>query len=132
MDDSLVRITREMRRPAAETELGRPQQVDFSDAGLIHAAGDAVTNDDIQAVMPNGSLLVYLGSTLHGGGANRSDRSRMSLVNIPALGWLGQVEEEQMCVPREAAASHPKRMRELMEYPSHGPLLGTCSRVFEH
>jgi putative sterol carrier protein len=49
MDDSLVRITREIRRSTAEIELGLMLQLDFSDIGLIHVASDAVTNDDAPA-----------------------------------------------------------------------------------
>jgi len=38
-----------------------------------------------QAVMPKGSALIYLGSVLHGSGANRTDRPRMGLINTYAL-----------------------------------------------
>ena len=38
--------------------------------------------------MPRGSLLLYLGTTVHGGGANRSEAPRAGLVNTYALGWL--------------------------------------------
>jgi len=34
----------------------------------------------IQAAMPKGSVLIYRGSLLHGGGANRSDRPRPGLI----------------------------------------------------
>ena len=34
----------------------------------------------VQAVMPRGSVLFYRGSVLHGGGANRSRRSRMGVI----------------------------------------------------
>ncbi len=35
----------------------------------------------VQAVMPSGSALVYLGAVWHGGGANRSAAPRMGLIN---------------------------------------------------
>ena len=44
----------------------------------------------VQAVMPKGSVLLYLGATLHGGGANRADKPRAGLINTYALGWLRQ------------------------------------------
>lgn len=81
--------------------------------------------ETIQTAMPKASLLLYLGSTWHGGGANRSDAPRMGLVNTYALGWLRQEENHYLSVPREVAMSYPKRMRQLMGYQSHGSILGT-------
>ena len=49
---------------------------------------DSYANEDIvEAVMPKGSLLLYYGSTYHGGGANRSHAPRTGLINTYALGW---------------------------------------------
>jgi ectoine hydroxylase-related dioxygenase (phytanoyl-CoA dioxygenase family) len=78
----------------------------------------------IQAVMPRGSVLLYLGSLLHGGGANRSNAPRMGLVNTYALGWLRQEENQYLTVPREIAEAYPERVRRLMGYQTHGRLLG--------
>lgn len=49
------------------------------------AGDDAVI---VQTTMRKGSALVYMGSTMHGGGANRTDKSRLGLINTYALGWL--------------------------------------------
>ncbi len=76
-----------------------------------------------QAVMPKGSVLFYLGSTLHGGGANNSDKPRAGLINTYALGWLRQEENQILNVPREIADSYPVQIRALMGYRPHG-LLG--------
>lgn len=78
----------------------------------------------IQATMPKGSVLLYLGSMLHGGGANRSNAPRMGLVNTYALGWLRQEENQYLTIPREIAESYPERVRRLMGYQTHGRLLG--------
>jgi ectoine hydroxylase-related dioxygenase (phytanoyl-CoA dioxygenase family) len=80
--------------------------------------------DTVQAVMPKGSALVYLGSVWHGGGANRSDKARMGLVNTYSLGWLRQEENHYLSIPREVAGSYPERVRRLMGYQGHGRLLG--------
>lgn len=80
--------------------------------------------DCVQAVMPKGSLLLYLGSVMHGGGANRSNRPRMGLVNTYALGWLRQEENQYLTIPRKIAESYPERLRRLMGYQTHGRLLG--------
>lgn len=82
------------------------------------------TNEIGQAVMPKGSGLVYLGSMLHGGGANRTNKPRMGLVNTYALGWLRQEENQYLMVPREVAKSYSERVQRLMGYQWHGDLLG--------
>ncbi len=81
--------------------------------------------DVAQAVMPKGSVLFYLGTTLHGGGANRSDQPRAGLINTYALGWLRQEENQYLSVPRDVAESYPEQIQRLMGYQGHGRLLGS-------
>ncbi|MEO1042008.1 MAG: phytanoyl-CoA dioxygenase family protein [Pseudomonadota bacterium] len=84
---------------------------------------DVVKEDDIvQAVMPKGSVLFYLGSTVHGGGANKATSARAGLVTTYSLGWLRQEDNQYLSVPREIADSYPEHVRRLMGYQSHGPL----------
>lgn len=81
-----------------------------------------------QAVMPQGSLLLYLGATVHGGGMNRSDTPRAGLVNTYSLDWLRQEENQYLNVPRVIAESHSKTIQRLMGYcnhPSKDGALGT-------
>ena len=81
------------------------------------------TEGDIaQAVMPKGSVLFYMGTTWHGGGANRSNAPRAGLINTYALGWLRQEENQYLNVPREIAEKHPKKIRDLMGYNMHRTL----------
>ena len=80
--------------------------------------------DTVQAVMPKGSVLFYLGSTMHGGGANRTSASRSGLINTYSLGWLRQEENQYLTIPRKVADSYPENVRRLMGYQSHGPYLG--------
>ncbi len=81
-------------------------------------------NDTVQAVMPKGSVLLYLGSVYHGGGANHTEQPRMGLVNTYSLGWLRQEENQYLTIPREMAESYPERIQRLMGYQGHGELLG--------
>jgi len=76
----------------------------------------------VQAVMPKGSVLFYLGTSLHGGGANRTDAPRAGLVNTYALGWLRQEENHYLNVSREAADRHSEIIRGLMGYRLHDTL----------
>jgi len=77
-----------------------------------------------QAVMSRGSVLFYLGSTVHGGGANTSASPRSGLINTYSLGWLRQEENHYLTIPRHVADKLPESVRRLMGYQSHGPYLG--------
>jgi len=81
-----------------------------------------IPNDVVQAVMPKGSVLLYLGTTMHGGAANRTDKSRAGLINTYALGWLRQEENQYLNVPREIAEKHSKTIQKLMGYQTHRTL----------
>jgi ectoine hydroxylase-related dioxygenase (phytanoyl-CoA dioxygenase family) len=72
------------------------------------------------AVMPKGSALFYMGSTWHGGGANRSDAPRMGLINVYSLGWLRQESNQYLTTPPEAAVQFSPRLRALLGYTPHG------------
>jgi ectoine hydroxylase-related dioxygenase (phytanoyl-CoA dioxygenase family) len=88
-------------------------------------------NDDdtvIQAPMPKGSALFYLGSVWHGGGANKSNRARAGLINTYSLGWLRQEVNQYLTIPRHIAASYPERIQKLIGYTGHGYGLGWYAR----
>jgi ectoine hydroxylase-related dioxygenase (phytanoyl-CoA dioxygenase family) len=78
----------------------------------------------VQAPMPKGSVLYYLGSTLHGGGANLTDAPRAGLINTYSVGWLKSEVNHFMMIPRDVAESYPEHIRRLLGYQSHGMLLG--------
>jgi Phytanoyl-CoA dioxygenase (PhyH) len=72
------------------------------------------------AVMPKGSALFYLGSTWHGGGANRSPLPRVGLINTYCLGWLRAEENHYLEVPPTVARQYEARVRRLLGYTTHG------------
>ena len=78
---------------------------------------EATPADIVQAEMKAGSALFYLGSTLHGGGANRtSDERRRGLFVGYVLGWLRTEENMFLSVPLEAVRAMPLRIQELLGY----------------
>ena len=86
---------------------------------------DTVKESDIeQAVMPRGAVLFYLGSTIHGGGANTAACPRVGLITTYSLGWLRQEENQYLTISREVADSYPDHVRRLMGYQAHGKYLG--------
>jgi ectoine hydroxylase-related dioxygenase (phytanoyl-CoA dioxygenase family) len=65
--------------------------------------------------MEPGSALVYLGSLVHGGGANQTaDRVRKGLYLAFLQGWLTPEEAVAVGVGPEVAATLPERARELL------------------
>jgi hypothetical protein len=73
-----------------------------------------------QAVMSKGSAVFYLGSTWHGGGANRSQSPRTGLINTYCLGWLRSEENHILEVPPQSARQYDERVRRLLGYTTHG------------
>ena len=78
----------------------------------------------VQAVMPRGSVMFYRGSVLHGGGANRSERSRMGVILEYAAGWLRPQETHTLAVPPETVAGLEPRLQRLLGYGVHPPFIG--------
>ena len=85
---------------------------------------DAREEHVVQAVMPKGSVVIYLGSTIHGGGANRSDAPRKAVVNTYCLGWLRQEENQYLTLTKEEVAAQSDEMRRMLGFQAHGPYLG--------
>ncbi len=84
-----------------------------------------VTDTDlVQATMTKGSVLLYLGSIIHGGGANKSQLPRSGLINTYSLGWLRQEENQYLTIPREIADGYPEDVRRLLGYQVHDEHLG--------
>lgn len=76
------------------------------------------------AVMPAGSVLIYVGNLIHGGGANTTDRPRLGVILEYAASWLRPQENHVLAVPREIARELPERLQELLGYNIHPPFLG--------
>jgi ectoine hydroxylase-related dioxygenase (phytanoyl-CoA dioxygenase family) len=85
---------------------------------------DAREEHVVQAVMPKGSVVIYLGSTIHGGGANLSDSPRKAVVNTYCLGWLRQEENQYLTLTKDEVAAQSDEMRRMLGFQAHGPYLG--------
>ena len=68
------------------------------------------------AEMPAGSLMVYVGNMIHGGGANSASAARCGLALHYSLGWLRQEENQYLAVPMEEARTFPRQLQCLMGY----------------
>ncbi|MGZ5932279.1 MAG: phytanoyl-CoA dioxygenase family protein [Rhizomicrobium sp.] len=72
--------------------------------------------DTVPAEMTKGSVLLYTGSVYHGGGANRSDTTRIGINITYNLSWLRQEENQYLSVPPEIARTLPIDLLKLIGY----------------
>lgn len=73
----------------------------------------------VNAEMPAGAAIVYLGSTLHAGGTNMSDRGRPGVHLSYVAGWLRPEENNCLAVPPDLARTLPRRAQQLIGYGMH-------------
>jgi ectoine hydroxylase-related dioxygenase (phytanoyl-CoA dioxygenase family) len=76
------------------------------------------------AEMPAGSVLLYLGTLVHGGGANATDRPRLGVLIEYVASWLRQQETHTVVMPPDRAAEMPVRLQELAGYSIRPPFVG--------
>jgi len=87
--------------------------------GGVADEGDAVTPE-----LAPGDVLVFLGSTLHGGGANATALPRRGLVVSYCLGWLKPFENQWLIYPPAIARTFSPELAALVGYAQHRPNLG--------
>ena len=79
--------------------------------------------------MTAGSVLIYTGNTIHGGGSNHADRPRSGVALHYNLGWLRQEENQYMAVPPELALQLPDQIQELIGYSLGSSSLGVVDHM---
>jgi hypothetical protein len=79
------------------------------------------------AEMKAGSVFIYTGSVLHGGGWNQTDQNRLGVFIHYTLGWLRQEENQYLSCPPEVAEDLDPELRALMGYSKGGYVLGFFS-----
>jgi ectoine hydroxylase-related dioxygenase (phytanoyl-CoA dioxygenase family) len=80
--------------------------------------------DTIPAEMPKGSVLVWVGSLWHGGGANLTDTRRVGIAMNYCAGYIRQQENQQLGVPPQLVKTFPRRLQELVGYSVYNGLIG--------
>ena len=95
------------------------------------APGRQPTADDPVriATMSAGSVLFYLGSLWHGGGANTTGAPRLGVILEYAAAWLRPQENQCLAVPRAVVRELPERLQELLGYNIYPPFLGYVDGV---
>jgi len=77
--------------------------------------------------MPAGGCVVFAGTLVHRGGANRSTAPRCAFSNQYCQPWARQQENFTLAVPVEVARQMPARLQELLGYSIHPPFMGQLS-----
>jgi ectoine hydroxylase-related dioxygenase (phytanoyl-CoA dioxygenase family) len=88
------------------------------------ALAESPATEPKPAAMTPGSALVFLGSTLHGAGENRSASVRRGLVIGYSLGWLKPYENQWLAYPPAVARRFSPELAALVGYRQHRPNLG--------
>jgi len=79
--------------------------------------GEYVSDDRAIAVeMEVGDVLIFLGSTLHGQGANESEEIRRALAVGYSLSWLKPYENQMLSYPPHIAREFSQELAELVGY----------------
>jgi len=92
-----------------------------------HLWGTTDITNELETVpieAPPGSLILYLGTTVHAGGANRSNQSRLGISLQYSAGWARQQENFMIALGIEGARELPEPLRELVGYSIHSLLMG--------
>jgi ectoine hydroxylase-related dioxygenase (phytanoyl-CoA dioxygenase family) len=80
--------------------------------------------ETVHAEMPKGSVLVWVGSLWHGGGANTTDRRRVGIAMNYCAGFIRQQENQQLGIPPATAKTFDRRLQQLVGYSIYNGLLG--------
>ncbi len=87
----------------------------------------ACEEETARAVMDAGSVLLYSGSVIHGGGENRTDAPRRGLNITYTLGWLRTEENQYLSCPPHIAKDLDPALQELLGYTMGSYALGYFS-----
>ena len=74
------------------------------------------------AEMPAGSVLFWMGGTLHAGGANVSDSWRYGVILTYSAGWLRQEENQSLAVPLALSRQLSPELQDMLGNTANGAL----------
>lgn len=90
---------------------------------------DSPSHPTIPAEMPKGSVLVWHGSTWHGGGANTSDEVRVGIAMNYCAGYIRQQENQQLGIPPEIMRRFTPQLRQLCGLGMYRGLTGNIDKM---
>ena len=90
---------------------------------------DVPPGEPLVAACCPGSALLFLGSTLHGAGANMTAEPRRGMIISYCLGWLKPYENQWLAYPPSVARQFDPELAGLVGYRQHRPNLGNYEGV---
>ena len=96
----------------------------YPDSHGAKALDPDIPPDAFAAELEPGDALLFLGSTLHGAGANRTSAIRRGMIVSYCLGWLKPYENQWLAYPPPVARRFPPELVALVGYRQHRPNLG--------
>lgn len=94
------------------------------DSHLWDATRMPKRNEEMPGVMPTGSIMYFLGTLWHGGGANNSLTSRLALTVQYCQPWIRPFENQILAVGWEKLDSIPSRLVDMLGYKVGQPFMG--------
>lgn len=88
------------------------------------ARDEELRNQLVPVEMTAGSLVLFAGTLLHRGGANRSSSVRRAFSHQYCEPWARQQENFMLSVPKARAKKMSPRLRQLLGYSIHPPFMG--------
>lgn len=85
---------------------------------------EAAESATIALEMPAGSVGLWDGRLIHGGGANHTDRPRRAVAVLYARAWLRQQENQYLCIDRATVAGFDRDYQRLLGWSRYGPHTG--------
>lgn len=76
------------------------------------------------AIMPAGSVMIFLGTLLHRGGPNRAGRPRLAISNQYCQPWARQQENFMLSIAPERTREMSPRLQEMLGYSIYPPFMG--------
>jgi ectoine hydroxylase-related dioxygenase (phytanoyl-CoA dioxygenase family) len=89
-----------------------------------HSPDLSKSYESIPAVMSKGSVLVWVGSLWHGGGANLTAERRVGIAMNYCAGFIRQQENQQLGIPQNIVEHFSPRLQELVGYSIYKGLIG--------
>jgi ectoine hydroxylase-related dioxygenase (phytanoyl-CoA dioxygenase family) len=89
-----------------------------------HAPDERETRRQLPVIMPAGSVVFFLGTLWHGGGANRSDRGRLCITAQYCEPWCRQQENFSLSIPRDQVRKCSEHIQRMLGYSICAPFMG--------
>lgn len=132
-DDSFYTIPRP-RQPLGAATIWAIDDFTTQNGGTVvipgsHTWGDRPPTKEqlkqqINCEMKAGSVVFFLGTLWHGGGANRSDSSRLAVTAQYCEGFCRSQENFSLSIPQDRVAQCSEDIKRLLAYSIYGPFMG--------